>query len=91
MATTKETLGGIHELVARKYLKMLQDDADPNIDSEPISTQEMNVIIKFLKDNDITVEVTPQGTLGKLVALNFTDEEILQARGEMQNENRKYG
>lgn len=56
---TDETLGLIHTLLAQQMLDKLTSE-------KPLSSQELNAISKFLKDNEITASIeegTPHARL----------------------------
>lgn len=58
MSATEELLGRLHDAVAQKLLdKVEAGDATP---------AEISAAIKFLKDNNIEAEPTPDSTLTKL-------------------------
>jgi len=53
-----DLLNGLHQMVAQKLIKMVNDpDA---------TVQDINAAIKFLKDNDVTADIEFNKPLGQL-------------------------
>jgi hypothetical protein len=68
----EKILRQVHEQIAHKFLKELQSD-------KALSPQQYNAMIKFLKDNDITVKVDNNDSMEEMKKLledyNLNDEE----------------
>lgn len=63
MAASKDTLGQLHEELAKLMLDEIQFCRDNNI---PLSAADKGAIAKFLKDNSITCDPTDAGDLERL-------------------------
>ena len=56
----EDLLNGLHQMVAQKLIRMVNDPA--------ATVQDINAAIKFLKDNDVTADITYSKPLAALEA-----------------------
>jgi len=73
-----ETLSEIHDLLARQLLERLKN-------GDALNAQEINAVRQFLKDNQITAEITPGSIMGDLKReLTDKDKDFFQFGGATQ-------
>lgn len=74
LKASSELLNGLHQMVAQKLIKMVQDPE--------ATVQDINAAIKFLKDNDVTADIefnqplaALEGEVTEVGALPFIEED----------------